>query len=213
MESKNYFAKIISYLFHPLFMPSYGILYLFFSGTISGFNLYSPDSEQIVNYKIIGLVVLLTFLIPFVAVVYLKKRQMIQSFQMENKEERILPFTITGFCVFVVYFLLFNYFNFSVNPIVQIFLSGCLISIVMGLGLTLKWKVSVHMIGIGGFTGAIFLLSSILQNVLFLELIIALMIAGLIAYSRLRLKAHDISQIVVGFVVGFFSETFLLLFN
>lgn len=205
-------AKVISYLFHPLFMPSIGLFYLYFSNLIPGFNLYSSEQDSYVNKQVIILVLLFSFLLPLIAVFFLKKNNRIQSFQMERKEERFLPFTITGICVFAVYYLLFSYFKFPVNPLVQIFLVGCLFSIIIGLAITLRWKVSVHMIGIGGFVGALFLLSSLLQKVLIFELIVGLLAAGLIAYSRLILKAHDISQIAVGFAVGFFCETFFLFF-
>ena len=76
-------------------------------------------------------------------------------------------------------------------------------------------KVSAHMAGIGGFVSffyvfimkenmfdLLFSFSNLnITGVHFLTLII--LFAGIIASSRLSLKAHNISQISIGFVVGF----------
>ena len=67
------------------------------------------------------------------------------------------------------------------------------------------------MIGIGGFTGAIFLMSKLTEKVYLDELIGALLLSGLIAFSRLQLNAHSFNQIVAGFALGFGCETFALL--
>jgi hypothetical protein len=91
-QSNLRFAKLISYLFHPLFMPTLGIIYLYLSKVIPGFNLYSAEKDQWVNYQFILLVIGFTFLLPLIAVIYLKKQNKINSFQMETKEERIIPF-------------------------------------------------------------------------------------------------------------------------
>lgn len=66
------------------------------------------------------------------------------------------------------------------------------------------------MMGIGGFTGVLFILSMYFNQILLIEIIISLLLAGLIAYSRLSLKAHSIAQIIAGFFVGFLSEIIFL---
>ncbi len=59
------------------------------------------------------------------------------------------------------------------------------------------------MIGIGGITGIITLLSKIHDEVLLYPLSITFLIAGLIAFSRLQQEAHNTKQIIAGFCLGF----------
>jgi hypothetical protein len=113
--------------------------------------------------------------------------------------------------IMCAYYLLFDYFNIETDPIIKVFYFGCFLSIVGALIITLEWKISIHMIGIGGFTGAVFLLSYISNEVLLPALVIAILITGLVGYSRLSLKAHSLKQIIAGFTLGFLSETIFLL--
>lgn len=213
-KQTNKLASAISYLFHPMFMPTFGILYMYFSNKVDGFNRYVSTNQHEENITIIALTVVFSFLIPSIAVYFLKKVGKVSSFKMENREERILPFTITGISYFLCYHTLFGQFNYQASVLLHLFFIGCVLSILFALAITIKWKISIHMIGIGGFTGAIFLISSMpgSTEVLLPELIIALLISGIVAYSRLKLNAHSIKQVVAGYALGFFCETIILFF-
>ena len=62
------------------------------------------------------------------------------------------------------------------------------------------------MIGIGGLAGILTLLSKINNEVLLYPLSITFLVAGLIAFSRLQLGAHNAQQIIAGFCLGFGCE-------
>jgi membrane-associated phospholipid phosphatase len=62
------------------------------------------------------------------------------------------------------------------------------------------------MIGVGGLAGILTLLSKTSDDILLSPLIITFFCAGLIAFSRLQLKAHNPKQIIVGFCLGFGCE-------
>lgn len=68
--------------------------------------------------------------------------------------------------------------------------------------INLKWKVSIHMLGMGGIVGTI--IGLILRyQVDAIQLVMALVIlSGVVGYSRLRLDAHTPLQVYVGFVLG-----------
>jgi membrane-associated phospholipid phosphatase len=77
---------------------------------------------------------------------------------------------------------------------------------ILGFFITLSWKISIHMIGVGGIAGILTLLSKTSEDILLYPLIITFFCAGLIAFSRLQLNAHNSRQIIVGFCLGFGCE-------
>ena len=69
--------------------------------------------------------------------------------------------------------------------------------------MTTKWKVSAHMIGIGGLIGLIISLSVLYSVSMMLYLILATMLSGLIGFARLSLNAHSPAQVYAGLGTGF----------
>ena len=130
---------------------------------------------------------------------------------MSKREERLLPFALISLSMASAYYLLFSFYAVKVEPIIIFFYVGCLLSIISALVITLTWKISIHMIGIGGFTGAVFLLNYLSKSNNLAMLVGVIFISGFVAYSRLTLKAHTIKQVVAGFTLGFACETFLLI--
>jgi membrane-associated phospholipid phosphatase len=60
------------------------------------------------------------------------------------------------------------------------------------------------MIGIGGLCGMFFVLN-VWSSILFNHLITSILLAGSVGFARLYLKAHTPMQILLGFLLGFFS--------
>ena len=206
------FAKYISYLFHPILMPSIGLVYLYLSKKVNHFNFYSSLDQQQDNIMIFSVTTTFSLLIPAILIYYLKSINKINSYQMSQKEERLLPFSLMFLCFFAAYYLLFDYGNIQAEPIIKIFFFGCLLSVLFALIITFKWKISVHMIGIGGLTGAVFLVHQIVKVDQLPALIITILTAGVIGYSRLTLNAHSLKQVAAGYLLGFFCETCFLFF-
>jgi membrane-associated phospholipid phosphatase len=62
----------------------------------------------------------------------------------------------------------------------------------------------MHMMGIGGLTGALAGVSQLLNIDLAAWIIIALFCSGLTGFARLRLNAHTSGQVYAGFLSGCF---------
>ena len=77
--------------------------------------------------------------------------------------------------------------------------------------LSFKYKVSIHMIGIGGLVGVLFGLARVLNADLILLILAAVLISGLLGTARLTLSAHTPGQIYWGFLIGFFTEYLFLI--
>lgn len=67
------------------------------------------------------------------------------------------------------------------------------------------WKISAHMVGIGGATGFIIALSLFWGADIKFFLLLAILLSGVVGSSRLALNEHYPLQIYTGYVVGILS--------
>jgi len=199
-------ARLISNIFHPVFMPTIGIIMIYFVGNVPGFNSYSIKSDKYTALLAITILFIATCIIPLFIAVLLKQLKVISSLQMPYKEERTIPFVLTCLCYFCAYYLLKYHLELNLNGLIFYFIFFGMFATILGFFITLFWKISIHMIGIGGVAGILTLLSKTSDDILLYPLIITFFCAGLIAFSRLQLKAHNPKQIIVGFCLGFGCE-------
>ena len=197
-------AKIISYVFHPLIMPITGLSIIF--NTDSYINYAVP---QELKQAVLFLIGTSTAVLPILISFLMLNRKMIKSLEMETQKERIIPYAFTiAFYVFALYML--N--QAPIPPVVFNFIIGATLSIIVAFVVNIKWKISAHMIGVGGLVGALFCVSIVLGIYTTPYLVLALLLAGLIGSSRLILKAHTPSQVYVGFAVGVLCQLVVLYF-
>lgn len=189
----NKIAQLISAISQPLLFPSYGMLLLFQTGNFVYFN------TQYKAYSILS-VFILTAVIPFTAILILKKAKLVTSFQLEQRKERTLPYIFVILSYLATILFLYRIFMplYVVALMVGVFISTIIIML-----LNLKWKVSAHLSAIGGLSAAIVVVSYRLGINPVGLLSAAFVLAGLIATSRIQLKAHTLLQTLVGFGIGF----------
>ncbi len=189
----NTIAKIISVLFHPLIIPTFGCIVIFNSGYYVG--LLNPKIMQAVYI----VVFVLTFLLPALIIPALYLQKYITSFAIDEKNERLLPITIVA----VMYGLSYYFMQRSgFPPILLHFILGCIICLVLGLLITIKWKIRLHMIGLGGLTGLIVFLAHSYGLGLHYFLIFVILASGVTATARLILQSHNQLQVYAGYFLG-----------
>ncbi|MBI4947759.1 MAG: PAP2 family protein [Bacteroidetes bacterium] len=197
------FARIISYLFHPLLLPTFG-LFLIFNLDEAGLWISSPEMRLFLYAVTFSI----TFLLPLTNAFLLLKMKYISSLEMKTKEERKIPYLVAAiFYSSESYFLM----QWDVPVLIKALMLGATLLVVSVLLINLFWKISTHMAGIGGLCGMMIAISYRLQINLHPVLIALFIIAGLIAFSRLKLSAHDSAQVYVGFLLGVFVQLFLFL--
>jgi len=197
-------AKVISYLFHPLLMPTYGFAVIFFSN-----NYISTFTTGSIKLIILSVTFVFTFLLPSANALILLKMGRIKSLEMETLNERIIPYLSTALYYFALFYL---FYNAEFPNIFRILILGAALSILFTLFISLKWKISAHTTGIGGIAGASLGIIYRLQIDLHLILMIAILISGIVGFARLKLMAHTPAQVYSGFVLGFMIELLLMLF-
>ncbi|CAN5674807.1 membrane protein [soil metagenome] len=195
-------AKLISIILHPVLMPTYALGLIF---QLSNYLDYTTPPS--VKFALFMIVIFNTLVMPVLISWLLLRRGLIKSFNMDKREERIVPFICNTVLMMVAYYMINR---ISVPKIFSMLLLGAAASVVIAILINLKWKVSIHMIGIGGITGMFFGLSTFLLIDLRFPILVSLLVAGLIGTARLCMGAHRPVQLYVGFFVGFCCEFFVL---
>ncbi|MFN7014543.1 MAG: hypothetical protein ACK4ON_09780, partial [Bacteroidia bacterium] len=176
-------AKFISYIFHPVLMPFIGSLIILNS---SSYFSYSLPAEF--KRVILGLIFLNTAVVPALISYYMLKRGWITSLYMHQIQERRIPYLLTAVFYMITYFILQKT---PLPPMLMLMILGASLAVVICLIVNLVWKISAHMVGIGGLLGAIMGISLRFKTDMFLFIILLIFISGLVASSRLRLNAHN----------------------
>ncbi len=118
---------------------------------------------------------------------------------MESTKERIVPLITTAFFFGLGYVFLTR---FQLPAFIKIFYSGTITAVLCSLVLTLLWKISIHMVGIGGIFGALLALNIMYGINTMAWLILVIVLAGVVGTSRLKLNAHTPAQVYAGFGLG-----------
>jgi len=186
-------AKVISIVFHPLLIPTFGFLILFNSGT------YLSYLDFDFKKMIFIIVVLSTCLIPLSLIPFFLYQKMIFSIHLLDNRERFVPLGVTLLLYFFCYFLLRRV---PIPPVYHAFCFASIITVALALVITLRWKISLHMVGLGGLAGLIVFITFSMQTNLEFYLIMVIFAAGLAGTSRLMLEAHKPLQVYAGFILG-----------
>jgi len=163
--------------------------------------VYSPHYTTTNSETTIVITVfILTYLIPLAAILVLWKMKLISALHMPLVTDRKRPLIILILLYAILVKKVFTPANFY--ELHTFFYSVILASVVAYLALFFNKKISLHMLGLGGLLG-FFIYVSMYQHENYLKLIIlVLLFSGLVASARLVVKAHTISEVVLGFFVG-----------
>lgn len=187
-------AKIVSYLFHPVFMPTVMAIILTYLN-IQGFRgIDVPHRNQLW-----GNFALNTIFFPVVSVLLLKAVGFIESIQMHSSKDRIMPLIATMIFYFWAYLIMKN---LEAPLILRVLALGSFWGIVVVFILNIFIKVSMHTAAAGGALGILIVLMMFSQTSLFLPLLIAVLVAGIIGTARMVLHAHTPVEIWLGYIAG-----------
>ena len=185
-------------------MPTYGFSLIFFTD-----NYISTFTPLTLRITITCITFVFTFILPAINALILLKTGRINSLQMETRKERVLPYFSTALYFFALFYL-FHTARFPAFLNIIILAAG--ISILIGLLINFKWKISAHSIAIGGIIGAVMGISRRLMIDFHLILMILLLCAGFVGFARLKLNAHSPAQVYAGYLLGFLVEFLLMIF-
>jgi hypothetical protein len=195
-------AKVISVIFHPLFMPLYGMIIIFTAPTLFW---YIPF-----NVKKILLFVVTTnnVLIPVSLMPFFRYRNIISSWAIETRKERRIPLLTVSFFYSITSFIIFR---LQIPLFIKSFIFATAVLAITVTVINFWWKISLHSVGAGALAGLVIALSLNMMVPLTWFLIPVLLIAGLVLTSRLKLNTHNPPEVYIGFITGFVGMNLLML--
>ena len=177
-----------------MIVPTLGLFLIF---NLGGHFSYLPIDLKRSIYLI---VFLSTCILPVSLIPLFILLGVVKNVYMTDRKERIVPTFFTVIFFFLGYFFLSR---ISIVPsFIQQFMLATIVTIIVALGITFFWKISMHMIGIGGLTGAILALSFRFGVDSWLVLPLVIIIGGMLGSSRLYLNAHSPYQVHAGYFIG-----------
>lgn len=187
------FSTILSTLFHPLLMVTYGI-------TLALMGTFLALYPLRMKWLIWGSAFLSTAVLPGLFIYLLKRTGAASDLELTKRKERALPYLIVitsvALCLYFLYRMMMPFWLIAI-------LMGICVALLIALCINFFWKISAHMIGIGGLLGGLMGVARIHLINPYLTFITVLLIAGLLGTSRIFLKRHTPLQVYAGFSLGF----------
>ncbi|KAB7529155.1 hypothetical protein F8C76_15080 [Flagellimonas olearia] len=195
----RHFFNIVSYLFHPLFIPVGGTILYF---------LVAPYSTLEIQSGNILPIFILTVIIPIIFFLILKNLGVIHSIFLPTLQERKYPLYIS--CALFLMILYKVIPNNYVHELFYFFIGLLTASATALILLFLKFKTSMHLLGMGSVLMFMIGLSIHFEVNITLAISIFTLCTGLVATSRLYLQAHNKAELLIGFLVGICSQLIIL---
>jgi hypothetical protein len=155
-------------------------------------------------------VVIIMVLIPLTIYYLLKSLGKLDTVMAERVEQRRIPLAIQALLIFI---LTRQSVTLERAPELYFFFLGAFGSTVSAFSLLfLRFKISLHMLGLGGLLTFLIGLSIHGQLNIINTIAFVLVVTGLTASSRLYMHAHDGLELTVGFIAGIVPQIALWYF-
>jgi hypothetical protein len=198
-------ARIISYVFHPLFIPVYLSWFLIYINPL--FPAINSGDKWILLLRFI----VMYTVFPLVTVFLAKGLGFIQSIYLKTQKDRIIPYVVCGIYYFWMWYVLKNQPEF---PRYFVMLSlAIFIASSIGLIINSFMKISMHTIALGVMITFMLLLGFSTDVNYGLYIAIAFLLAGLVSSARLINSDHHPIEVYTGLFVGIVAQLVSYYFN
>lgn len=194
-------AKVVSTVFRPIYYPLLCCVILFTLTPLSRLPLTFMLSQ-------IGVMAMFTMFFPLVLSFAYRYVRHLSPHDMRRRHNRIVPYLIFIFC-YIVYLHMMREAHMPYLLLSVLIVALC-IQVVCTV-LSFFWKVSVHSAGAGAIMGALAAYGEMFHFNPLAWISIAVVVAGLVGTSRMILRQHSLSQILIGTLIGIFSGFFGIL--
>lgn len=178
-------------MLHPVFLPVY------FAFLLASNSLY--DITTLSSLIVLLIFLVFTTILPLLSVFILTRTGWIKDISMPDRHERSYPMIIT-----LLFNVLFLYISskYRTNPLLNYVVLITAFTIILCWGVNIFTKLSLHTAGWSAFAAATiwFLKAGWLQTPFFV--ILAVLLTGVVASARLKLKAHNGIELIVGTITG-----------
>ena len=191
-------ARLISVVFHPLFIPVYLSAFLIYINPV--FPAFDASEKFIL---LIRFIVMYT-VFPLATILLTKALGFVQTIYLKTQKDRIIPYVACGVYYFWMWYVLRNQPQFPKEIVVlalAIFLASS-----GGLLANSYLKVSMHAISVGVMLTYIILLGFLLGVSFGFFISVALLITGAVCTARLINSDHYPIEVYAGFFIGLIAQ-------
>lgn len=197
------FFRLISLVLHPAVLPTIGVLLYF---------LFIPKmlTRQQELY-ILGLVFIVTYIIPILVLVLLKGLGLIEDMYVMSLKERKIPVLLMIFLFYLLgYFFTNNHITYDLGVL---FYASSFGLIIVNLLFLFNFKTSLHLLGMGNTLGFLLVLNHQYGISALPAIMIIILLSGILGSARIQLKAHFPKEVYIGFFLGLITQflTFYIL--
>jgi hypothetical protein len=182
-------------------MATYGCLLLFFGISNTVYDYLTPFDTK---WRITLIVFLFSFMFPVLNIYILYRLKRIPAITLSEQKDRTFPYIMTALFYFGLFYLLMD---INIWPSIKLFIIGGGLAILMTALINIKFKISAHMVGLGGLLGVLISVSYLIKFNMTPYYIIVIILAGITGAARLKLEEHKPYQIYFGFILGLFIQT------
>ena len=195
-------AKIISIIGHPIFHPTWMMIILL----LSGITRFTPGND----FTFLTITFSMTFALPALILFLMKKWHVISSFEMEERDDRLAPL----FVMILFVYATIKFFNkIQMFSIFSFYLTSVIVVTILAFVITIFWKISLHALGWGCLTACLFIMTTASMRTYLLYFLGSIVISGIVAAARLKLKSHSNAQVYSGFAMGFATVLVIFFFS
>lgn len=189
-----------SYLFHPIFIPILGTLfYILFTPTF-----YTKEQYFLLLFQ----VVIITFFLPLSFFYLLRTFGKVDTIMLSDTSQRKIPLLLQ---IALTYILIEKSVTIDRFPELYFFFLGGICSTIIAFFLVFaKIKASIHMIALSALTFFVIGLSLHSQENNLYTVVLLFLITGIVASSRLAMKAHTMKELIFGYLIGMIPQLLLL---
>lgn len=191
-------ARIVSVIFHPLFMPTYFFSMLAWAVPAS----LEPVAPEL-HVKFLLFIFIVTCLLPFLNVGIFRTFGTVRTLAMRTRKERLMPFAFISGIYVVVTFLFYKQMRMNLHDNFLKFLVIIDMLAIAATVATFFFKVSIHAVCVWGLVGILVPLLKITEvDTLFYPTLALIVLAGVIMSARLKTGAHTTREVMWGSVLG-----------
>lgn len=186
-------AEILSVVFHPIFIPLYGLIIIYSSNTLHSFLPLQ------LKRMIFILVMANNVLLPMALATVLYARGAISTFNARDRNERVLLLTFSLVMYSVTAFLLLR---MQVPGLFRAFFIAIAVVTLITLLITVFYRISLHASGIGGLLALVLFMAGLYHIGMVWQTVAVLLTGSAVLSSRIYLEDHSPAEVWSGFFAG-----------
>jgi len=186
-------SKIVSFVFHPVLIPLYGMIIILTAPTL--YNFIPFDVK-----KLLVLILLVNnILLPLSIIPFFIHRHMISSWEITERKDRNIPL-MTNTILYIITTYIF--YRFPVPYFLKTYLLAIAFVSLVATLINVWWKISLHSVAAGAILALVVVLSYRMYTPLIWFIVPVILISGIIMSARLRLNLHNQAEVWIGYFTG-----------